>query len=575
MPPSRNQNEQPATQTESYAALNPALHIDWEGNPNEQELSRTEPQPMDWAKVKINKNKWQKRPELSQSMNQKVSDNLEKFVEETMKQPESHGTKAQKEMSEEDRDYYIERMFHKSARIVGIAPLSSEHISKVEANLVKKGVLKKSENPSIRRQRTIKSLVKSWAMKNLDMTDRDWSSIQIEELMVTDNSDIIFIRCKTYEDAARITANAKYLPNDNGPESPQIIMHVDIRAKKRHKAFLNIAKSIRELSNNTIQTSVRAGRKDFPLRQHPRGSNTPWAQIPPNRISQELPGIEIGTYKDIINPSNRMEEEEMEIPMSDQELKQVSEDIEDQYKETEKTENEKNKQDRTQEENLSRIKRQKKTLDRSKSLSSSGPSSSSSSGSESGSESASDSDPEESIKLNKKIKPKKIHNSTLNDKIKDDNPDKIVKTTSIPQKPENTKWITHYNSLPATPYPRLKVTGNNILDTVLETPAPKNLEQKPAHQNIPETPDQAGDKLVDQKVLTDNLEELIDDPATGHNSAVLHKQDSEDLNEQFYEPVTNLSRLPKDLDLPLSGKDKNGKNKKNPKNNKNTKTNHE
>ena len=128
LPPNRNYNEQPATQTESYAAkaaLNPALHLDWEGNPNEQEISRTEPQPMDWARVKINKNKWQMRPELSQSMNQKVSDKLEKIVEDTMKQPESHSTKAQKDMSEEDRDYYIEKMFHKSALIVGIAPLSN------------------------------------------------------------------------------------------------------------------------------------------------------------------------------------------------------------------------------------------------------------------------------------------------------------------------------------------------------------------------------------------------------------------------------------------------------------------
>ena len=212
-------------------------------------------------------------------------------------------------MTEEDRDYYIERMFNKSSKIVGIAPLTNEHITKVEANLLKKGVLKKTESPTIRRQRTIKSLVKSWAQKNLDMSDRDWSSIQIDELMVTDNSDIIFIRCRNYEDAARITANAKYLPNDNGPDSPRLIMHVDIRAKKRHKAFLNIAKSIREISNNTVQTSVRTGRKDFLLRQRLKGSNTPWSQIPPNKITQELPGIEIGTYLDIVNPSNRMEED--------------------------------------------------------------------------------------------------------------------------------------------------------------------------------------------------------------------------------------------------------------------------
>ena len=49
----------------------------------------------------------------------------------------------------------------------------------------------------------------------------------------------------------QITSNANNLPGDNGPESPRIIMHVDVRAKKRHKAILNIAKSIRDISNNS------------------------------------------------------------------------------------------------------------------------------------------------------------------------------------------------------------------------------------------------------------------------------------------------------------------------------------
>ena len=178
--------------------------------------------------MKIQKKKWQTRPELSQSTNEIVTENLNKYVEETMRQPDSYATKAQKQMSPDDRRERIEIMFQKSAFMVGIGPLTSQHISRVEANLLKNGVLKKNENPGIRHQRTIKSLVKSWAMKNLDMSDRDWTSVQIEELHVTDNSDIVFIRCKTYEDAAKITANAKYLPKDTGPESPRLIMHIDV-----------------------------------------------------------------------------------------------------------------------------------------------------------------------------------------------------------------------------------------------------------------------------------------------------------------------------------------------------------
>ena len=224
-------------------------------------------------------------------MDEKVTEKLEKYVEETMKQPESHKTKPRKTMTSEERDYKIKKMFQRSSLIVGIGPISSEHITRVEANLLSKGVLKRNENPNIRRQRTVKSLVKGWAQSHLAMTDKDWTSIQVEELMTADNSDIVFIRCKTYEDAAKITGNAKNLPGDSGPNSPRIIMYVDVRAKKRHKAILNIAKTLREISGNTIQTSVRAGRKDFLLIKRIKGSTIPWSQIPPILIHQEIPEI--------------------------------------------------------------------------------------------------------------------------------------------------------------------------------------------------------------------------------------------------------------------------------------------
>ena len=68
---------------------------------------------------------------------------------------------------------------------------------------------------------------------------------------------------------------------------------------------------------------------------------------------------------------------------------------------------------------------------------------------------------------------------------------------------------------------------------------------------------------------------MVEDPATRHNTAILQTQSPEAPIEQFYEPVTNVNRQTKDLDLPLNGKEKNGKIKKNTKISKNTKTNHE
>ena len=132
--PQENQKETYA----SKAARIPVINMDMEGNLEEQVNQEEEPQQMDWVKVKVANNKWKPRPELTDSMNDKVAEKLNKYVEDTMRQPDSFKTKAQKQMSREEREGRIESMFQRSAKIVGIGPISSEHIGRVELNLVKK-----------------------------------------------------------------------------------------------------------------------------------------------------------------------------------------------------------------------------------------------------------------------------------------------------------------------------------------------------------------------------------------------------------------------------------------------------
>ena len=90
-------------------------------------------------------------------------------------------------------------------------------------------------------------------------------------------------------------------------------MYVDKRSMKRHKAFKNIGKSIREHSRNETQTIIRTGKSDFLLRTRPRGSNTPWSDISPISITQSIPDFDIGIYNDVaqlINNPKMNEEEE-------------------------------------------------------------------------------------------------------------------------------------------------------------------------------------------------------------------------------------------------------------------------
>ena len=92
--------------------------------------------------------------------------------------------------------------------------------------------------------------------------------------------------------------------------SPRIAMYVDRRAAKRHKAYLNIARTIRENVHEPTQTSLRTGKNYFLLRSRIKGDLTPWNEIPPLLINQEIPEFEIGNYRDIVNPSNNKTKEE-------------------------------------------------------------------------------------------------------------------------------------------------------------------------------------------------------------------------------------------------------------------------
>ena len=64
------------------------------------------------------------------------------------------------------------------------------------------------------------------------------------------------------------------------------------------------------------------------MRTRPKGSNTPWMEIPPVKINHNIPNFEIGTYDDIVNPENNPPHgEEEEVPMEEQELEDISNEI--------------------------------------------------------------------------------------------------------------------------------------------------------------------------------------------------------------------------------------------------------
>ena len=173
----------------------------------------------------------------------------------------------------------------------------------------KRGVFKKEEDFQVRKARTIKSIVKTWANKNLKISDSEWDLIKVEQIKQTSiNSSVIFIKCKTTEDISRITSKVSNLPKEYSEDPPRLIPFVPIQFKDRYQAINDIGKKMRENSKEPIKTSTRAGRFDYLLRYQSKNQNTKWSQIPPIVIKQKLPEFNVG----ILKKNNEVEKSEEE-----------------------------------------------------------------------------------------------------------------------------------------------------------------------------------------------------------------------------------------------------------------------
>ena len=317
-------HEQPAaTKKQIYQ---PTAQMDHDGNTILESSQRLPEQPADWATVVSRRTYKEQRKQLSQSINNQVEDDLIKHFDKMNDKGEIK-TKPKTKMNKDERDKTIVEMLKESSKYVGIAPISREHIIKVAEKLTNRGIIDKNAPYQSRIQTTIKSLVKSWTMKYLNMTEADWNLMQVDKIQTTDNSDIIFVKFKTQNDATTMTSKARNLPSDTGPNTPRLIMHVDVRAKKRHQAILQIAKTMREKSGNTIQTTVRSGKRDFLLRRRPKGSTIPWQEIPPIIITQRIPHFEVGDYIDIFNDKEDETKIEDDDEDDEDEIRRLSQNI--------------------------------------------------------------------------------------------------------------------------------------------------------------------------------------------------------------------------------------------------------
>ena len=461
----QNTNQHPTTQptkpTYSQMTAKPTLNIDIDGNPtsNENNATKTENlQPIDKVTVRKHRTPLPPRPNMSTTTHTEAQNKLQQHNLEVKQQIDNHETKIKErqDIPKSHRDEKISKMFEKASRTVGIAPITQKHIKQVCELLTSKGILKRSEPYPIRIQRTIKSLVKAWTIKNLRLTEEDWDKITIKEIRQTsaEESGIIFMECESRDDVALITSKARNLSNSGDTNNPRLVMYVDKRSKKRFNAIQIIAKSIRQTSQNTVQTTIRNGKHDYLLRKKEKNDPTPWNLIPPLIIDHELPDFEIGMFKNIYAPNEDENDadaeddgnEEVEL-LDEKETDDLSNEIRRQYvKDAEADARRNPKRDLTKDDSP-KIKNKKK----SKNILSA-------------SEEEEDSDNDQkTLKTQNKI----LHSTLAEDINHSTNTARPPRTFSVPETPDNIHFVTRFHS--ETQYQNSKQNHNENQKTELKT----------------------------------------------------------------------------------------------------------
>ena len=157
-----------------------------------------------------------------------------------------------------------------------------------------------------------KNAIIKFMKTKLNMDEKTRNSIDIEEIYPSksETNAIIYIKCRTQDDIATITAHASNLPKAIiGDIPPTIVRHVPKEIFKRYQALEKILWQIRRSKN--VLTNIRLGRLDYIIRYKEKDDDTRWNDITPMKTPNNipLPEIDISLYKE----NNTQHQEETQI----------------------------------------------------------------------------------------------------------------------------------------------------------------------------------------------------------------------------------------------------------------------
>ena len=227
--------------------------------PGEIDMTGNNP-PIAYAKVLMNNIKPPKT-KISEQLQQQLEQqgaNFEKSNEYDI---------PQKYTKEQMND--IRNEISKSSHIVGLRPITSQHIHNEAQKILNRGTYNKRTQGNIIRQAATKNAVYRFLKDELLMDEMIRNSLTIQTIYPSksDNNSIIYVQCEDQDDIAKITSRAPNLGNPSSHrEEPGIVPNIPKLMYTRYQALEKLTWQIRLTNKGNIQTNIRLAKTDFLLR---------------------------------------------------------------------------------------------------------------------------------------------------------------------------------------------------------------------------------------------------------------------------------------------------------------------
>ena len=196
----------------------------------------------------------------------------------------------------EDKDNRVKQIIRHAKKVVGMKPIDKAH---VQHTVRRNRETDKDMDEDERWEKALHETVNSFLKYEMKMKQEDIEELEIVKIFppAKEEWNTVYVELESIEMVNFLMSFTQYMRRDKTEDRPSIEKYIPKELFARYSAVEKIAFEIRKESNFKLATNVSFGERDFVLKKRskdiqPGGTKTPWRQLDPVPLPEDLPKFE-------------------------------------------------------------------------------------------------------------------------------------------------------------------------------------------------------------------------------------------------------------------------------------------